>query len=518
MPRHFRSQCRRYGGAVASVVFMTALWAALRPMDLPYRPFIAFYFAVIFSAWYGGLGPSIAAVVLACASALYFFIPPYHALAASNPNDLIAMAMFVTVCSAIIAFSESSRAARRRLEEEVADRKKAEASLRESDRHKEQFLAVLSHELRNPLAAIQASVDVLEQRTTTESPPELGMISRQVYNLRRLVDDLLDVSKISRGQIELRKEIVEVGPVVVQAVEVARPIFDERRQRLHLFIPKESIYLEADSTRLEQILFNLLTNSARYTPQGGQIWLAVEPSPKDVLIRVRDTGIGMKPELMPKVFELFQRGERGTSAARAGSGIGLNLVKKLVELHGGTIAASSAGPDKGSEFVVRLPIAPVPRPIPPPASQTLAIDQPQTFPSRRVLIVDDNVPAADSLGKLMALAFGQEVRVVYNAADALEQAATFLPHLVLLDLELAGTDGYEVGMRLRELPGCAQTVLVAVTGWGHEDDRRRSEELGFDRHLVKPVTAKDLRKLLAELQPKLQAQAVPQPVQGLAHS
>ena len=402
---------------------------------------------------------------------------------------------------------------------DITDRKRIEEELRKSDRRKEEFLAVLSHELRNPLAPIQTAVDLLEQAGTggAGSDRELAMIKRQVQNLKRLVDDLLDVSRISRGKIELRKELVELAAVVAQAVEAVRPLFDEHHQALHVSIPEESILLKADPTRLEQILFNLLINAAKYTPQGGGIWLDVEQLQSEVIIRVRDTGIGIEPDLLPKVFDLFLQGERRVGLSHEGGGIGLSLAKNLVELHGGTITAHSQGPDIGSEFVVKLPMISrgqskreqIPEAIKPEASELL--------PRRRILIVDDNVQAADSLGKLMSVVFGQEVGVVYNGKSALEMAGSFLPEVVLLDLEMTGMDGYEVAMRLRERSECSKALIVAVTGWGHEEDRRRSREMGFDLHLVKPVTARDLRAMLTDLKQKLQEHWLPELVPDLAH-
>ena len=402
---------------------------------------------------------------------------------------------------------------------DITDRKRIEEELRKSDRRKEEFLAVLSHELRNPLAPIQTAVDLLEQAGTggAGSDRELAMIKRQVQNLKRLVDDLLDVSRISRGKIELRKELVELAAAVAQAVEAVRPLFDEHHQALHVSTPEESILLKADPTRLEQILFNLLINATKYTPEGGEIWLDVELSQSEVIIRVRDTGIGIEPDLLPKVFDLFLQGERRVGLSHEGGGIGLSLAKNLVELHGGTITAHSLGPDIGSEFVVKLPMISrgqsqreqVPEAIKPEASELL--------PRRRILIVDDNVQAADSLGKLMSVVFGQEVGVVYNGKSALELAGSFLPEVVLLDLEMTGMDGYEVAMRLRERSECSKALIVAVTGWGHEEDRRRSREMGFDLHLVKPVTARDLRAMLTDLEQEPQEHWLPEPVPDLAH-
>jgi CheY-like chemotaxis protein len=331
------------------------------------------------------------------------------------------------------------------------------------------------------------------------------MIKRQVQNLKRLVDDLLDVSRISRGKIELRKQAVDLRDVIVHTVEAVLFHFDEQDQKLHVSIPEGSIFSEADPTRLEQILSNVLLNAARYTPRGGNIWLDVERSLGVVEMRVRDTGIGIEPDLLPRVFDLFLQGQRRVGRSHEGGGIGLSLAKNLVELHDGTITAHSQGPGMGSEFIIRLPLSAgvcVERvPSPPPFPSQV----PDSLPCRRILIVDDNEQAANTLGRLLSVVFAQEVRVVYNGLSALNEAESFLPDVVLLDLEMSVMDGYEVAMRLRERPQNSNTVIVAVTGWGQEEYRRRSRDVGFDLHLVKPVTAKDLKAMLADLGPKREA-------------
>jgi two-component system CheB/CheR fusion protein len=392
--------------------------------------------------------------------------------------------------------------------EDITERKRTEEELRESDRRKEEFLAVLSHELRNPLAPIQTALDLLEHREPTAEggERELAIIRRQVQNLKRLVDDLLDVSRISRGKIELRKVIVELAPMVTQAVDALRPLFDDHRLELRVSLPEAPIRLEADPTRLEQVLFNLLLNSTKFTPEGGRVWLEVESRQSQVIIRVRDTGIGIEADLLPKVFDLFLQGERRIGLSHEGGGIGLSLSRNLVELHGGTIKADSPGPGLGSEFVVCLPrISTVTsESVPPPQSVQGNVSEP--LPGRRILIVDDNAQAADSLGRLMSEVYKQDVRVVYNGRDALKTATSFHPDVILLDLQMAGMDGYQTATQLRQHPDCSTALIVAVTGWGHDEDRRRSRATGFDLHLVKPVTASDLKALLIDLKSKLEQQ------------
>ncbi|MBV8229271.1 MAG: response regulator, partial [Planctomycetaceae bacterium] len=365
-------------------------------------------------------------------------------------------------------------------------------------RRKEEFLAVLSHELRNPLAPIQTALDLIKRAAMTgaEFERERGMMEREVRHLTRLIDDLLDVSRISRGRIELHKEVVDLAAAVAGAIEAVRPRMVERRQVLQVSLPKESINLAADPTRLEQILLNLLTNAAKYTDVGGQIMLSAERHEDEVEVRVRDTGIGIAPEMLPRIFDLFVQGERRLDRALGGLGIGLSLVKSLVEMHGGSVTARSEGADMGSEFVVRLPVlsgTPADEGDPP---HVVTSDVPEVLPRRRILIVDDNAVAADGLGRLLSLVYGQDVRVVYDGSSALGLSGSFRPEIVLLDLGMAVMDGYEVAKRLRERPETAGALIVAVTGWGQEEDRRRSREVGFDLHLVKPVAGEALRGLL----------------------
>lgn len=382
---------------------------------------------------------------------------------------------------------------------DVTKEKAAEEALRETDRRKEEFLAVLSHELRNPLASIQTALDLMGQAAMTEAEfeRERAVMERQVRHLTSLVDDLLEVSRISRGRIELRKQVVDLATVVAEAIETVQPQMDKRHQELQISLPEESIELEADPTRLEQILLNLLTNAAKYTDAGGRIGLTAERDDGEVVVRVRDTGIGITPEMLPRIFDLFFQGERRLDRSLGGMGIGLSLVKSLVEMHGGSITAHSQGLGMGSEFVVRLPVLSGSQADEVDSPQSVRSDTPEVLPRRRILIVDDNVIAADGLGRLLALVYGQEVRVVYDGPSALDMAGSFQPEIVLLDLGMAVMDGYEVAMRLRERPECAGALIVAVTGWGHEEDRRRSREAGFDLHLVKPVNADTLRGLLA---------------------
>jgi PAS domain S-box-containing protein len=373
--------------------------------------------------------------------------------------------------------------------------------LRAADRSKEEFLAVLAHELRNPLAPIRNSLHImrLSGELTSAGERVQDVMERQVSHLVRLVDDLMEVSRISRGKIELRKEPVELAEVMASAVEASRPLIEEARHQLAISLPTEPLTLEADGIRVAQIMSNLLNNAAKYTEPGGQIWLTARRDAGDVVISVRDTGIGIPPEKLPHVFDMFAQVHGMSYRNNGGLGIGLTLVRRLVELHGGRIEARSGGLGKGSEFTVRLPLsqraveAPVQKPRKPERSVPLA--------NKQVLVVDDNHDAADSLAMFLKF-LGASVQVAYDGTAAIDMVAKSQPEIVLLDIGMPMLDGYEVARRLRELPEGRDLLLVAMTGWGQEEDKRRTASAGFDHHLVKPVDPVKLEKLLAGFSPK----------------
>jgi PAS domain S-box-containing protein len=383
---------------------------------------------------------------------------------------------------------------------DMTDHKRAEEALREADHHKDEFLAMLAHELRNPLAPIRNALHIMNQPGAGGEMVQQvrDMAERQVQHMARLLDDLLDVSRISRGRIELRREVVGVAAVVSRTVEAVRPLMEERRHELTVALPARPLQVEADSARLEQVLTNLLNNAAKYTEAGGHIWLTAGREGGEAVLRVRDTGIGIAPDMLPRIFDLFVQAERRLDRSQGGVGIGLTLVKKLVELHGGRIQASSDGLGRGSEFVVRLP-APSEWPAQQKARAAGTTAEVE-LPRRRVLVVDDNQDAAESLAMMLRLA-GQDVLTAYEGRSALTQAQGFRPEVVFLDIGLPGMDGYEVARRLREQQSPEKPLIVAVTGWGQEEDRRRCYEAGFDGHLVKPVEPELLRQFLAH--PKL---------------
>ena len=370
----------------------------------------------------------------------------------------------------------------------------AEQALKDTDRRKDEFLATLAHELRNPLAPIRNALEIVRQaeldRATTTRV--LDMMERQLVQLVRLIDDLLDLSRITRDRIELRRERTTLASVVGSAVETVRPLIAERVHELRIAMPTEEIRLWADPTRLSQIIANLLHNAAKYTDPGGHITLRAERREQELILSVEDDGIGIPPDLLPVIFDMFRQSPHTVARSLGGLGIGLTLVRRLVELHGGSIEAMSPGSGLGSRFTVRLPLptAPVSTPVPKPAAIS-------PVPPRRVLVVDDNVDAATSLAELLRHR-GHEVRAVFDGPEALEEAARFTPDAVVLDIGLPGMDGYETARRLRQLPGGRHMMIVAVTGWGQDEDRRRSKEAGFDHHLVKPAHPDAIEQLFLE--------------------
>lgn len=382
--------------------------------------------------------------------------------------------------------------------------KSVEAELRDADRRKDEFLATLAHELRNPLAPISNSLQILKQPSidTGMLQQATEMMERQVHQLVRLVDDLLDVSRVMRGKIELRRERVELASVIGRAVEMVQPLLDARQHKLVQSIPSQSMVLDADPVRLSQVFGNLLINSAKYTDQNGEIRLTVTKDEGIVVVKVSDNGIGIAPELLSEVFGLFVQADHSSVKAQGGLGIGLTLVKNLVEMHAGSVEAHSEGEGKGSEFVVRLPLVMESNPIievqpaQPPRSSAASAS------GLKVLVVDDNKDAAKSLSMLLRLK-GHEVQVAYCGPSALATAATYTPNMVFLDIGMPIMDGYEVSRHLRKTPGMENATLVALTGWGQAEDRKKTADAGFDHHLVKPPELSVLDKLISDLKQSL---------------
>jgi signal transduction histidine kinase len=389
----------------------------------------------------------------------------------------------------------------RTLQMEIAERARIESALKEADRHKDEFLAMLAHELRNPLAPIFNAIQIMRRKPLSD--PQLiwarDVIQRQLGHLTRLVDDLLDVSRITRGKINVSREPVELSAIIARAVETVQPLLTEKKHDLAVDVSEGNAKIDGDLTRLTQVVGNVLGNAAKYTDPGGQISLSARPEGDHVEIRIRDNGIGIPAELLPSVFGLFTQLDRTSDRTQGGLGIGLALVRKLVEMHRGTVTAHSEGIGHGSEFVIRLPRI---------IDQGVTIVDGMTRPDpgkpaqrgRRILVADDNRDALESLATLLQIN-GHEVHTAADGAIAIELAAQLRPEVALLDLGMPRFDGYEVARRIRAEAWGKQTVLVALTGWGQDEDRRRSREAGFDSHLVKPLDLDALTDFLARLPP-----------------
>ena len=391
--------------------------------------------------------------------------------------------------------------------DDITERRQAELQtleqvkvLAELDRRKDEFLAMLGHELRNPLAPISSAVHLLrlQKNETPVQRQACAVIERQVGQLNHLVDDLMEVSRITTGRVQLRREQVAISEIVERAVETTQPLITRHRHRLTVRLPAQPVWLHADAARLEQVVVNLLTNAAKYTEDGGCIELNVQQNGPDAVLRVRDTGIGIAPDLLPHVFDLFTQAERSLDRSQGGLGIGLCLVQRLVELHGGTVTAYSVQ-GKGSEFVVRLPsmlagVAPLETVVSAPVTPLKK--------NCRVLVVDDNLDAAETLKMLLEFS-GYEARMVHDGPSAVEVALAWHPHAVLLDIGLPGLSGYGVARQIRLEPTLKGMVLIALTGYSQESDRQSSLDAGFDHHLAKPASFEVLEKLLQAVAEKL---------------
>ena len=380
---------------------------------------------------------------------------------------------------------------------DISLQKRAQRALEEADTRKNEFLALLAHELRNPLGPIRHAVNILRARTP--SPEELhwatSIIDRQTERMTRLVDDLLDVAQITRGTIELRRGRVDIADVLTAAVESSGTLIERARHQLRVTPPREPLYVEGDPTRLTQTITNLLDNAAKYTDPGGQIWLSAEREGDEAVIRVKDSGIGIAPDILPRIFDMFTQAGPSLERAQGGLGVGLSLVDRLVKLHGGSVSAYSGGLGTGSQFTIRLPALQALRPLaaePRPAAQAA--------PEKhcRILVVDDNQDSAESLAMLLHI-LGHEVKTARDGESALATAPEFRPDVAILDIGLPKMNGYDLAKQMREQPWARNVVLVALTGWGQEQHGGRSAESGFNHHLTKPVEVEVLQRILADV-------------------
>ena len=386
-----------------------------------------------------------------------------------------------------------ARARQYQIRGHLIERQKTELALRNADRRKDEFLATLGHELRNPLAPILNSLEILKLSGAFEdarTAPACAVMERQVHHLNRLVDDLLEVSRITRGIIEVKKEPLDLTAIVRAAIETSRPIFENMRHEIRLDFEADHCYVAGDPVRLTQVFANLLNNAAKYTNQGGVITVTTRRDSGELVVSVRDNGIGIAPNLLSQVFDMFMQVDRSTRRSQGGLGIGLTLVRSLMQMHGGSVEARSEGPGLGSEFVVRLPML-LESALPQESHRNI-----QPLPPRRILIVDDSRDGGESLAMLLRV-LGADVALAHSGRQALECVGTFQPDVVLLDIGMPGMDGYEVARRIRANPATRGIQLIALTGWGQDEDRQRSAAAGFNHHLVKPADVDKLRQLLS---------------------
>jgi signal transduction histidine kinase len=461
--------------------------------------------AVIVAAWYGGLRPALLATAL-CVVLGTVFLDTDADQRNSPVFNRIRLAVFLAECLAIGGSFEAMHRARHRLErkqqqleEEIRERQHAEQRLVTADRRKNEFLATLAHELRNPLAPIRYALEVLRvQADPALAADARAVVDRQIQQMVRLVDDLLDVSRISRNKLDLRREPVELSLVVQRAVETSRPLIEAGGQHLTVALPPEPIRLHADPVRLAQVFSNLLNNAAKYTERGGRIWLTTEQVGAEVVVTVRDNGIGIPDDMLPHIFEMFTQVEGALERSQGGLGIGLSLVKWLTEMHGGRIEVRSDGPGQGSEFSVHLPVPAAPT-APEESPPSGPADPPAQVRGYRVLVVDDNEDSVSSLRALLT-GLGHTVQTAADGLEAVDEAAAFRPEVAILDLGMPKLNGYDAARLIRAQPGGDEIVLIAHTGWGQEEDRRRTQEAGFDYHLVKPVAPAAFERMLTDLQ------------------
>jgi PAS domain S-box-containing protein len=372
---------------------------------------------------------------------------------------------------------------------DIADLKRQQEALRESDRRKDEFLATLAHELRNPLAPLRNGLEILE-RTGGDTPlgtQVRGIMARQLEQMVRLIDDLMDVSRISRGRISVKRERMDLLDAVRIALDSARPAIDAEEHELAVELPTGPVVVEGDAVRLAQVFTNLLSNAAKYTPRGGEIRLAVRRQGENATVSVKDSGIGIASEMLPRIFELFVQAERAIDRAQGGLGVGLSIAQRITQMHGGHIEAHSEGEGKGTEFVVKLPLARTR----PEAGKEKRDRSADAAKHRRILIADDNTDAASTLAAMLEL-MGHEVMTASDGADAVEKALAFKPEIIFLDVGMPRMNGYDACEAIRKSPGGDRMTIIALTGWGQESHKRRSREAGFDRHLVKPVALEDL--------------------------
>lgn len=498
---------KRYGIAFGTTAL--AIWARyhLDPYVEHECPFSLFYLSVLLTAWIAGSGPAYLAVMLGTISAAYFFIKPQSSMSIDSVSEIIQLSIYVLVnCVAALLFDRLHRQ-RQLAEQRSRDNEQLSQTLREADERKDEFLALLAHELRNPLAPIRSGLEIIERE------PELSatvrriqrVIERQTNHLVRLTNDLLDVSRFSRGKLELQVAQLDLRDAVDDAIEMTSGQFAERSHLFQRLVPDQPVWVEGDRVRLTQLTANLLGNAAKYTPSGGRVVLEIAPNDNTVAIVIRDNGIGFPPEEAENILEPFRQMDTSRTRDYGGLGLGLSIVQRLSQLHGGRLAVESGGPGRGSCFTVTLPLAPHKALAPDSTDATAPPPRPAdpadpASSSKRVLVVEDGHDAAELLRDLLE-SEGYDVSLAADGVAALQLVATEMPHVCIMDIGLPGMDGYELARRIRRMETQCRTRLIAVTGWGSDSDRQQSQEAGFDVHLVKPIVYSELLQQIESIMP-----------------
>jgi signal transduction histidine kinase/CheY-like chemotaxis protein len=481
-----------YGTAVAVAIAAVYLRWFFDPWLSGSVIYGTLYGAAAIAVWFGGWGPAAFASVVGYLLVNLLFIEPRGHLGISESSDALALALFGVSCTLVIVLGEGMRRARNRYRESEAALRERALELQRADANKSRFLAILSHELRNPLAPLRTGLAILARQREPGAPGKIhDMMERQIRQLTRLIDDLLDVSRIDRGKLELKRERVALDAVARTAIETSSPNIAAKSLELMVRYSPQPLHVHGDAVRLAQALSNLLNNAAKYTPAGGHIELSLRAEGAEAVVGVADDGIGLAPEHLARVFDMFYQVDGGGSAAAGGLGLGLTLARSIVDQHGGRIEARSAGPAQGSEFVIRLPLADAAAPAAEHAAPGV-----RAIAGRRVLVVDDNADAARTLAELLRLD-GHRVEIAGDGADALRIAEAQRPELVFLDLNMPGMDGFDLALRLRATPWGQDARLVALTGMGQQADIARTRGAGFDEHLTKPADPARVTELAA---------------------
>jgi two-component system, chemotaxis family, CheB/CheR fusion protein len=498
---NFSNAVIRYGGAVVAVLLAAAVRWASQPAMGPAPPYITFYLAVVAAAAFGGLRPGLLATLLGGLLGVGLATWPAEKLHLASLAEQLRLAIYLLSGCGISLIADAMHRARRHAREEAArlgamadELRQANERLVESDQGKDRFLAVLAHELRNPLMPIKHSLYLLEHLPADADVARhaRAIIGRQVDQMARLVNDLLDVTRIHHDKLDLQRAAIDLREVVTKTLEDHRAVFLERGIGLHEHRPPQPMWIYGDASRLGQVLGNLLHNALKFTNRGNDVDVELEQQADHAVLRVRDTGMGIAPEFLPRIFELFSQAERSRERTAGGLGLGLTLVRSLVELHGGTVAAHSEGPGRGAQFTLTLPLDTmpvVPAPLP-------AAPQHHTHSRRRVLLVEDDVDSAEVLCEMLR-AEGHEVVVCHSGAEAIEKAASIKPEAVLCDIGLPDIDGYEVARRLRSQRQADRPALIALTGYATREAQQKAIDAGFDRHVIKPSSPEELEEALS---------------------